>query len=207
MSRKKSKLAPLAIQVVALRLHVDRFVSHHLFALGGANVDADAAAGAVVGSDLDREQVVAVVLFLPQLRGETGRGVGERRPSGNALIGWRRAGRPARRGRSRCRCRIPNGDLRGDAPLFELSRAGGKRAVDGHRADGQEISAAGDDGGGDSLHEVGPASAIAGRSRFLAVAAAGTLTSARLASAVQSRRNSERRSFRRACRKSCEWRP
>ena len=62
------EIRPLAFQVLLLRLHVDRFVPHDLLALGRANVDAHAAARAVVRRHLDREQMVGKLLVFPGLR-------------------------------------------------------------------------------------------------------------------------------------------
>ena len=55
---KKSQRGALDVAMLRRRLHVDRLVADLGLALGRADVDADAAAGAVVGRDLDREPVV-----------------------------------------------------------------------------------------------------------------------------------------------------
>jgi hypothetical protein len=99
-------------------------------ALGRADVDAHAAAGAVVGRDLDREQVVGQVPRLELLGQEAGRGAraGRGREDLHPDRGVRAdhgalAAVDADRG-------IPDRDRLGDGPLLVLRGSGGERPVD-----------------------------------------------------------------------------
>ena len=66
----------LDVAVVEGRLHVDGLVADVRLALGRADVDAHAAAGAVVGGDLDREPVAGQVAGLELLVHEARRAPG-----------------------------------------------------------------------------------------------------------------------------------
>ena len=112
-------------------------------ALGRAHVDAHAAAGAVVGRDLDREAVPGEVLRAELLVQELVRGVGHRlgREDLHADGGVRAddgalAAVDADVG-------VPDRDLLGDGPLLVPGGAGGERAVDGQRAHRQQVAVAG----------------------------------------------------------------
>ena len=56
------EVGPLPLEVVELVLHVDRLVLDDLLAARGTDVDADAAAGAVVRGDLDGQVKAGIFL-------------------------------------------------------------------------------------------------------------------------------------------------
>ena len=110
----------LDLEVVALRLEVDRAVADRLLRVRRARVDADPAAGAVVGSDLDRHLHPGQVPVAPVLHGEARRGRRRAPPAGTPSSGSRRAGRRSRTWRSRCRSTDPRS---GSPPRSSASRA------------------------------------------------------------------------------------
>ena len=106
----------LGVAVGVRRLQVDRLVPDLGLALGRADVDADAAAGAVVGRHLDRDPVVDEVAGLELLALEARRGAGDGSRPGRPSSGWPRAGRPWRTCHSRCRSTDPRSGSRGRSP-------------------------------------------------------------------------------------------
>ena len=141
---KKSQLRPLEVAVRLDGLHVDGLVADLGLALGRADVDAHAAAGAVVGRDLDGEPVVGQVVRaeLPCYM----------KPAGAPATACGREDLHADRGVRAddgalaavdADVGIPDRDLLGDGPLLVLVRAGRERAVDRQRADRQQVALAG----------------------------------------------------------------
>ncbi len=124
-------------------------------ALGGANLGAERATGAVVGRDLDGE---GVVLGRAALEGNALEGLRfavERavRVNGGADGGVRADGGAfvaldAERG-------VPDGDVGSEIALFPSGGAGGPAAVGREGGDGQQVAFAGQHARGDALHEVG----------------------------------------------------
>ena len=71
------EVGDLAFEVCFLGLHVDRLVSHDLLAARRTHLDADAAAGAVLGRHLDRVQpVLAEFLEVTSLHAARREGLG-----------------------------------------------------------------------------------------------------------------------------------
>ena len=108
--RDREEVLPAAALDVAVdrhRFHVDRLVADLGLALGRAHVDAHAAAGAVVGRDLDGEVVPGEVLGPERLGEEAVGRAGRDRRRRTPSCGWWRAGRRWRTCRSRCRRRDP----------------------------------------------------------------------------------------------------
>ncbi len=130
--------------MVALRLEVDRAVPDGLLRVGGARVDADAAARAVVGGDLDRHLHPRQVPVAPVLGGEAFRGAVERlgREHLHPDRGMRADDRAL--GAVDADGRIPDRDLLGDRALLEAGGADRERAVDREGADGEGVAAAGE---------------------------------------------------------------
>ena len=119
----------LDVAMVRDRRHVDRLVARVGLALGRADVDADAAAGAVVRGDLDRESMVEQVAGAELLVQEAGRRRSRRRRSGIPSSGSSRADRPSRTCRSRCRSTGPRRGSSGRSPASRTwpSRSGTSR--------------------------------------------------------------------------------
>ena len=136
------------------RGHVDRLVLDLLLGVGRADLDADPAAGAVVGRDLDGQlhpgQVAGAEVLGLEVVGGASRASG-RTPS----CGWSSAGRRWRTCRSRCRSTGPRWGSRRPAALLPPGRAGREGAVDGQGADRQQVAVAFQHPGGDPLDEVG----------------------------------------------------
>ena len=145
----------LVVEVVELRAHVDRLVLDLLLAAGGADIDADPAARAIVGGHLDRHPssralAVLPLLVLERLRGTLGLG---RLVDLHADRGMR-AHEGALRAVDADR-RIPDRDLPRDRPPLPPRRIGREGAVDRERAHREQVALARDHPGGHALHEVG----------------------------------------------------
>ena len=117
-------------------------------ALGRADVDAHAAAGAVVGRDLDREPVAGQVLG-PELLAAGSRPARRRpRRSGTPSCGSWRAGRRSRTCRSRCRSSGPRSGSPGRSRASRTARCRSGRcrrpgsALTGRRSPSPAISRA-----------------------------------------------------------------
>ena len=155
--RDGAEEVPAATLFVAVLLgggHVDGLVAHLGLGLGRADLDADAAAGAVVGSHLDGDVVVEQRLGLVGDAAEAVGGAGEglRRVDLHADGGVRADDRAL--AALDADLGVPDGDLAGDGPLFELGGAGRERAVGRQRADGQQVAFAGHERAGDVFDEL-----------------------------------------------------
>ena len=136
-------------------LHVDRLVARLGLALGRAHVDADAAAGTVVGGDLDGEQMVGQIPRAELLGYEVRRGALDRsrredlhpdrgmRANHGAFAAIDADGR------------IPDRDRLGDSPLLVLRRTARECPVNRERAHRQLVAVAGHQDRGHLLDEVG----------------------------------------------------
>ena len=127
----------LALEVVGLRQRVERLVIRILLVLRRTRLDADAAAGAVVGRNLDGHPHPRQVLRAPLLRPEAGRRPDERlrlvdlHPDRSVRADERALGAvDADR-------LVPDRELLGEVALLEMGRAEREGAVDGERADRQ----------------------------------------------------------------------
>ena len=104
----------------------------NFLALRRAYIHAHAATRAVVGRHLNRERV-APAAPCPSMFRQKPPGA-RSTASGNTFIRNRGVqDRPTHKAAVDANRRIPNRNLRGDAPFFNLRRAGRKRAVDRHR--------------------------------------------------------------------------
>ena len=144
----------LDLEVLELGLEVDRAMADRLLGVRRARVDADPAARAVVGRDLDRHLHSREVLVAPVLhRKAVGRAV--------ELLG-REDLHPDRCVRADDRALgavdadrgIPDRDLVGDGALLVAGGSDRERAVDRERAHGQGLAAAGEHRGGRSAQGV-----------------------------------------------------
>ena len=142
------------LQELGLRAHVDGFQARLGLVPGRADVHAQSAAGAILGSDLDG-------VSQPLPLGEAGCGGGE--GSGSPFQGGRLVGlAPDRRVRAdqdalaalNADARIPRGNLKGEVALLPLGGAGGISAVERQGAHGQRIAATGDHRAEDVAHEI-----------------------------------------------------
>ena len=134
--------------LIALVLHVRLVV-------GGAHLDADPAAGAVVGRHLDRHPAPGSSRSFHSLWSEAVGGVGrhvgvEDLHPDRAVRAHERALRAVDADR-----RVPDRDLARDRSLLPTGGVGGEGAVDREGRDRQEIALAGEHGGRDPLHERG----------------------------------------------------
>ena len=201
---RRSSPAP-ASRSGALRRHVDGLVPRVRLVLGRADLDAEVAAGAVLGRHLDR--------VLPALE--------RRRPGSRSAL--KVAGAPARalgvvdlgadggvRADERALValdadlRVPDRDLDGEVALLPLRGAHRPGAVHREGAHGQEVALAGHHHRGHALHEVGRVRRRRGAAAArVAVAAVGGGTSWRWARVCVHRREvALAPPRRRACRRS-----
>ena len=145
----------LDVAVLDRRQQVDGLVLRLGLAARRAHVDADAAAGAVVGRHLDRQpgagrELAPAVRLAEEVVGSArevlgGEGLhadGRVRAHDGAL-----AAVDAQVG-------VPDGDRVGEAALLPPGRPGREGAVDGQGADGQQVALAGQHPGSDVAHEV-----------------------------------------------------
>ena len=143
-SRKNSQFSRSRSRCSALRQRVERLVAGELLVLGRADLDADPAAGAVVGRDLDRHRHARQVLRAPLLRAEARGRAGE--------LGRVVDLHPDRRVRADERALgavdaerlVPDRQLVGEVALLEVGRAEREGAVGGQRAHGQLVALARD---------------------------------------------------------------
>ena len=182
---REEEVEPLALdlEVLELGLEVDRAVTDRLLRVRRARVDADPAARAVVGRNLDRHLHPREVLVAPVLRRKAVRCAVE-------ILG-REDLHPDRSVRTDDRAlgavdadrRIPDRDLIGDRPLLVAGGSGRERPVDRERAHGQGLAATGQHRGS------GPAQTVRGAARTRRERGerlrprAGTVTSCRPSSA------------------------
>ena len=98
--------------------------------LGGANVDAQPAAGAIVGRDLDRELPAGILLALVVGRLEARRGASSNAGSKTfmRIVAWGQPSEQSPHWMQIFGSQI--GNVLGDAPLLVLRGARGERAVD-----------------------------------------------------------------------------
>ncbi len=135
--------------------HVDGAVLDFALALGGADLHAEGAAGAIFGRHL--QGVLALLHILPAGRNgfEGGRRAGEGRfvvdLGADHAVGADQHALAA----LDAELLVPLGNFEGDVALLPLRGADGEGAIDGHGADRQIVAFAGDDHGRDLLHESG----------------------------------------------------
>ena len=137
-----------------LRVHVDRLVLRVGAILGRADVDAQVAARAVLRRDLDREVLALVLVALEQRRLER-----RRRARQRALVVDLRANRRVRADERAlvaldADLRVPDRNLERDVALLPFRGRHRPRAVDGERADRQQVALAGQHDRGHLLHEI-----------------------------------------------------
>ena len=140
-----------------LRGHVDGLVARVGLVLGGADLDAERAAGAVFGRDLKRVFVAGEILgfeidgFEGVGRAGEGGGFVELGADGgvradeDALVALDAEGE------------IPSGDFQGEVAFLEAGGAGGPGAVHGDGADGEVVAVVGEEARGDLQYEGGGA--------------------------------------------------
>ena len=134
----------LALDVVGLRQRVERLVVLELLVAGGAGLDADPAAGAVVGRDLDRHRHPGQVLRAPLLRAEA-RGRADELGRVVDLHPDRRVRADERAlGAVDAELLVPDRQLVGEVPLLEVGGAEREGAVGRQRAHGQPVALAGE---------------------------------------------------------------
>ena len=145
---------PLDVAVELHGLHVDGLVADLRLALGGADIDAHAAAGAVVRRDLDGQavvrQVVRAELLALEAIGRGGHGGSREDLHANSPVGADDGALSA----VDADAGVPHRDVLGDGAFLVLGRAGREGAVDGHRAHRQLVALAGDEGRGDAADEL-----------------------------------------------------
>ena len=107
------EVSPLAVTDIVLRLHVDRLPLGIRLVAAGTDLNAQVAAGAVVGSDLDRVEEPGVVVRLERLRLERGR---RARPAPRARRAWPGSRRAGRRSRTCCTGCRTSGPRSGSPP-------------------------------------------------------------------------------------------
>ena len=123
--------------------------------LGRAHVDADAAAGAVVGRHLDREPVIGQVLGAERLVQEVRRGVGDRVGVEDLHADGGVGAHDGALAAVDADVGIPDRDLLGDGPLLVPGRARGEGPVGREGADREQVALAGHQHGRDLLDELG----------------------------------------------------
>ena len=119
----------LAVQVRQLRLHVDRLVLDLRLVLGRADVDAQAAAGAIVGSHLHDKLPAGELLALVVGRSKTFRSLGQQRRIEGLHANRRVRATERTQPALRANLRIPDGNVLGDAAFFVLRGCGRERPV------------------------------------------------------------------------------
>ena len=137
--------------------HGERPVRGIVLGVPGAHVHADGAAGAVVGSDLDGEQVVV------EAAGPEGLGVEGVAPRGGREdLGWLGLHADGGVGAHHhattavdAQVGLPHGQLEGQAALLVAGGAHREGAVDGERADREQVALAGQHRRGHPGHELG----------------------------------------------------
>ena len=125
--------------------HIDGAVLDFALALGGADFDAEGAAGAIFGRDL--KGVLAILHVLPA-RGDGFEAGG--RVAQVAIVVDLGADHGMRADQDALAALyaeglVPHGDFEGDVALLPLRGGGGEGAVDGHGADREIVAIAGDD--------------------------------------------------------------
>ncbi len=157
ISRKKSKLVALCLQMIQLRLHVDGPVPNRFLALGRTDFHADAAAGAIVGRHLDRQAMTGELLTF-RLLGLEGFGSSLEHVGQVRFDADRRMGTDQRaHGAVDTDRRIPDRDFQSDTPFLDLGRGGRKGSVHRQSTDRQQVPLASQEDRSDAFHEVGPA--------------------------------------------------
>ena len=145
-----------AVAVLGDRRHVDGLALGLGAVLGGTDLDAEPAAGAVVGRDLHG------VGEAFELGGEPLGLAAERRRCAFAVGGVEHLGDDGGVGADHraavalhAQVGLPDRDLQGDGPLLEAARPRRPGAVGRERADRELVAVAFEDEAGDALHEVG----------------------------------------------------
>ena len=168
---------------------------------GGADVDAHAAAGAIVGRDLDRHQHSREVarsrhsLCRNVAGASSARSVEHLHPDRGVRADERALAR------SRCRSSDPrSGSRSAMAALLPPGGAGRERAVDGQRGDGEQVALAGDH---QAVTRCTKSGALVGDRRQAAHVRRAARRAPRPRAALRARRRPRRSSARRPCGRAC----